>query len=42
MRLNFSNMPIVKIHDGIARLGRVLEHELGEAETIEPVTLTSK
>jgi 2-aminoadipate transaminase len=32
MRLNFSNMPIVKIHDGIARLGRVLERELGEAE----------
>lgn len=31
-RLNFSNMPIVKIHDGIARLGRVLERELGEVE----------
>lgn len=34
MRLNFSNMPIVKIHDGIARLGRVLERELGEAEEV--------
>ncbi len=38
MRLNFSNMPIVKIHDGIARLGRVLEREVGEAEP-EPVTV---
>lgn len=34
MRLNFSNMPIVRIHDGIARLGRVLERELGEAEEV--------
>jgi 2-aminoadipate transaminase len=32
MRLNFSNMSIVKIHDGIARLGAVLERELGEVE----------
>ncbi len=32
MRLNFSNMPIAKIHDGIARLGRALEREVGETE----------
>ncbi|MDL1896078.1 PLP-dependent aminotransferase family protein [Anaerolineae bacterium CFX7] len=32
MRLNFSNMPIAKIHDGIARLGRVLVRAVGEAE----------
>lgn len=30
MRLNFSNMPIVRIHDGIQRLGKVLQRELGE------------
>lgn len=35
MRLNFSNMPIARIHDGIARLGKVLERELGETELEE-------
>lgn len=33
MRLNFSNMPPAKIHDGIARLGRVLERYVSETET---------
>lgn len=33
-RLNFSNMPIAKIHDGIARLGKVLARELGEAAVV--------
>lgn len=37
MRLNFSNMPIVKIHDGIARLGKVLQRELGEVEEQEVI-----
>jgi len=37
MRLNFSNMPIVKIHDGIARLGKVLQRELGEVELEEVI-----
>ncbi|MBI4672105.1 MAG: PLP-dependent aminotransferase family protein [Chloroflexi bacterium] len=37
MRLNFSNMPIVKIHDGIARLGQVLQRELGEVELEEVI-----
>ena len=32
MRLNFSNMPLVRIHEGIGRLGKVLERELGETE----------
>lgn len=37
MRLNFSNMPIARIHDGIARLGKVLVRELGEADMEHPV-----
>lgn len=36
MRLNFSNMSIPRIHEGIGRLGKVLERELGEIP-LEPV-----